>query len=71
MKGYYRHYKGGLYQVLYEAKHSETLEDLVVYQSLKDFQVWVRPKLMFYSTVTYEGRSVPRFLAVDEEKAMH
>ncbi|QQR68242.1 MAG: DUF1653 domain-containing protein [Alphaproteobacteria bacterium] len=43
----HRHYKGGLYRVLGEAIHSETLQDMVVYQNCKDGRVWVRPKDMF------------------------
>lgn len=44
----YRHFKGGIYLYRGVAKHSETLEDMVVYQSLKDGKLWVRPKSMFF-----------------------
>ena len=48
MKGIYRHKKGNIYRVLFEAKHSETLEDLVIYQDVKDeTKIWARPKSMF------------------------
>jgi hypothetical protein len=49
--GLYRHYKGGLYQVLYLARHSETEEQLVVYRSLAEGGVWVRPAAMFLEHV--------------------
>lgn len=61
--GLYRHYKGGLYQVLHMAQHSETEEQLVVYRSLSQGGVWVRPAAMFVEQV--EGR--PRF---EKVKAM-
>ena len=49
MKGkYYRHFKGNVYRVLHIAKHSETLEDIVVYQAMYGERgIWVRPKAMF------------------------
>ena len=43
----YRHYKGNLYKIIALAKHSETTEDMIVYQSLENGQVWVRPKSMW------------------------
>lgn len=58
----YEHYKDLLYKVLYVARHSETLEELVVYQQqygTKD--VWVRPLTMFLENVTIDGKSQPRF----------
>jgi hypothetical protein len=65
--GRYRHYKGKEYRVLGVARHSETLEELVVYQLLYgDFGWWVRPKQMFLETVTIEGRTMPRFAFVSE-----
>ena len=57
IQGTYRHYKGNMYEVIGVAKHSETLEELVVYKALYgDGQLWVRPKEMFLEKVTYEGR---------------
>ena len=43
----YQHYKGNEYKIIALAKHSETLEEMVVYQSIKDKQVWVRPISMW------------------------
>ena len=60
--GRYRHYKGGLYEVLGVARHSETEEELVVYRALYgESGLWVRPKAMFQDQVTVEGQRVPRF----------
>ncbi len=60
--GRYRHSKGNDYTVLGMARHSETLEELIVYrQEYGDHGLWVRPKEMFFETVTVEGREVPRF----------
>ena len=60
--GRYRHYKGGLYEVLGVARHSETDEELVVYRPLYGERgLWVRPKAMFLETVEAAGQSVPRF----------
>ena len=55
--GRYRHYKGGEYEVLFEARHSETEEVLVVYRPLYgDGGAWVRPKAMFCEAVVVDGR---------------
>jgi hypothetical protein len=66
--GLYQHYKGGLYEVVGIAKHSESLEELVVYRTyfapgqLGDF--WVRPSAMFSEEVEVNGRKKPRFRSV-------
>ena len=60
--GRYRHFKGGEYDVLAVATHSETHEALVVYRPLYgDSGWWVRPLAMFLETVTHDGQTVPRF----------
>jgi hypothetical protein len=60
--GRYRHFKGGLYEVLGVARHSETEEEFVVYRALYgDGGLWVRPRAMFLDTVTAGGAAVPRF----------
>ncbi|HJR75397.1 MAG TPA: DUF1653 domain-containing protein [Nitrospiraceae bacterium] len=65
--GRYRHYKGGEYEVLGIAKHSETEEDFVVYRQLYGAGgLWIRPTGMFAETVMIEGRAVPRFKFLDE-----
>jgi len=69
---YYRHYKGNYYRLLSEARHSETLEEMVVYQAMYGEQgIWVRPKGMFYEQVKLaDGTSVLRFTPCSEEEAM-
>ena len=65
--GKYRHYKGGLYELISEARHSESGEHLVVYRSLYDNpdfpagSVWVRPYEQFVEKVEIEGGYVDRF----------
>ena len=66
--GIYCHYKGNCYQVLYLAKHSETLEDMVVYQALYGERgIWVRPASMWNETVDYQGKQVKRFTYIETE----
>ena len=61
----YRHYKGNEYPVLGVARHSETLEELVVYrQEYGDRGLWVRPAAMFAETVIVDGKEMPRFAAL-------
>jgi hypothetical protein len=72
--GLYRHYKGGTYQVIGVARHSETDEQLVVYRCVYDNNsLWVRPLAMFLETVLVDGHTVPRFELLDatEPKSEH
>ncbi len=68
--GVYKHYKKGTnYRVIGIARHSETLEPLVVYEALYENELsklWVRPAEMFLEEVEYEGAKVPRFQWVGE-----
>jgi len=60
--GRYRHFKGNEYEVLYLAKHSETLEPMVVYRALYgEHGVWVRPAKMWNETVERDGQTYTRF----------
>jgi hypothetical protein len=59
--GTYRHYKGNLYKVLGTAIHSESLEEMVVYERLDKSGWWVRPLKMFQESVVVNGKNVPRF----------
>ena len=65
-KGIYEHYKGKRYEVVDVARHSETLELLVVYKALYQGEfpegfLWVRPLAMFQENIMVNDRSVPRF----------
>lgn len=60
--GRYKHYKGNEYEVIGEARHSETLEPMVVYRAMYgDHKLWVRPIAMFFENVTIDGVVRPRF----------
>jgi len=67
IKGYYLHYKNKPYKLLGIVRHSETLEEMILYRALytsKDFGKkveWIRPKEMFFENVTIDGVEVPRF----------
>jgi hypothetical protein len=66
--GRYRHYKGGEYEVIGIARHSETLEPLVVYRPLyNETGLWVRPYEMFFEILEAEGRRQPRFEKITAE----
>lgn len=67
---YFLHYKNKPYRLIGEAKHSETLDDVVIYECLYDnptAKLWVRPKTMFYESVDLNGTRVPRFKKVPIE----
>ena len=65
--GRYRHFKGNEYEVLFVARHSETLEPMVVYRALYgEGGVWVRPASMWTETVVRDGKSFRRFTPVEE-----
>lgn len=68
--GRYRHYKGNEYTVLGLVRHSETLEELVLYrQEYGDHSLWTRPKEMFLERVNVDGRDVARFEFLDSQPA--
>lgn len=65
--GLYRHYKGGQYEVIGTARHSETLEPMTVYRALYGAHgLWVRPAAMFAETVEIDGVVRPRFEKVQD-----
>jgi hypothetical protein len=65
--GRYVHYKGGEYEVLGVARHSETEEKLVVYRALYGSRgLWVRPEAMFAETVETADGPVPRFRRISD-----
>jgi len=62
VNGVYEHYKGLRYKIVGVARHSETLEELVVYQALYGkSELWVRPLSMFLENIVINGQSRPRF----------
>jgi len=66
--GRYRHFKGMEYEVIGTARHSETLEEMVVYRALYgEGELWVRPAAMWQEQVTREGKTFPRFTPVEED----
>jgi hypothetical protein len=68
--GHYRHYKGGEYEVVGVARHSESLEPLVVYRAMSsDSGLWVRPHAMFFGQVDVGGVPQPRFVRVEEAES--
>ena len=65
--GVYRHYKGNQYEVIGFAKHSETLEDMVIYKALYGEGVtWIRPASMWDNPIEVDGKTVKRFEFVGE-----
>lgn len=65
--GKYRHFKGKEYEVICVAKHSETLEDYVVYSALYgEYGLWIRPLSMFEETIVRDGKQVKRFEYIGE-----
>lgn len=66
-KGLYKHYKGKIYEVIGVARHSETLEELVVYKTIYKAEgenLWVRPLRMFTEKINVDGLETLRFLKV-------
>ena len=69
--GKYRHYKGNFYEVIGVGRHSETLEEVVVYRALYESDefgkeaIWVRPKKMFFERVVVDGKEVRRFTSIE------
>jgi cyclomaltodextrinase / maltogenic alpha-amylase / neopullulanase len=66
-KGRYKHFKGEEYEVLDVAKHSETLEDYIIYRAMYgEHDLWVRPASMFLDIKEVNGNFVPRFILIEE-----
>lgn len=69
--GKYQHYKGKMYEVIGVARHSESLDEFVVYRALYDSEefgknaLWIRPKQMFMENIMVNGKQVPRFRKID------
>ncbi len=66
--GIYEHYKGNRYEVIGIAKHSETLEEMVIYKALYgEGLIWVRPLKMFMEEIEVDGKNIPRYKLVREK----
>ncbi len=66
--GKYRHFKGNEYEVIGIAKHSETLEEMVIYRALYgEGGYWVRPILEWNDEVVRDGKTFRRFTYIEEE----
>ncbi len=64
--GHYRHYKGGLYEVLDTVRHSESLQPMTLYRALYGKHgLWVRPAAMFLEEVVIDGIRQPRFTRIE------
>jgi hypothetical protein len=67
--GRYRHFKGGDYEVIDIARHSETEAWMVIYRPLYgERALWVRPLELFVDDKLLEGRRVPRFEFIEDQK---
>ena len=66
-QGLYKHFKGNVYRVLFTAKNSENLENMVVYQGqYGDKEIWVRPESMWDEEITRDGKTFKRFTYIGE-----
>lgn len=65
LAGVYRHFKGGIYEAVGLARHSETEEELVVYRSPAG-DLWVRPKDMFLGYTVVDGMEMQRFTRIGD-----
>ena len=66
--GMYRHFKGNLYEVIGTARHSETLEEMVVYRACYgEHGLWVRPAAMWDEVIERDGQTFRRFTPVENE----
>lgn len=64
----YRHYKGGIYEIICEARlEADPAITMMVYRSEADGTIWTRPKTVFLEIIEHEGKLVPRFAPVAED----
>lgn len=67
-KGFYRHFKGNIYELLDIAKNSETLEDMVIYRACHgEKEIWVRPAIMWDEEIEKDGKTFKRFTYIGEK----
>ena len=63
--GFYRHYKGGVYYVISVGRHSETQEQLVIYNKIFNDEIWIRPLTMFIEEIIIDNKLIKRFEKID------
>lgn len=63
--GTYKHFKGGMYEVQGVVKHSETLEEMILYSHEGENEMWVRPYNMFFEEIERDGKRMKRFEKVE------
>lgn len=74
--GIYRHYKGKNYLVIGTGRHSETLEEMVIYQALYSSErfgenaLWIRPAKMFREKIKINGKTIPRFTYISASSSV-
>lgn len=69
-KGIYQHYKGNYYEIIDSARHTETLEEFVIYRALYgNHELWIRPLAMFLQDVEIHGIRTKRFQYVHERNS--
>ncbi|RJG00510.1 DUF1653 domain-containing protein [Noviherbaspirillum sedimenti] len=61
----YRHYKGGIYELVCEATQEADLTPVIVYRA-HDGSVWVRPRDVFFQMIEVDGKQMPRFAPIDD-----
>ena len=62
----WKHYKGNDYKIIILGRHSETAEDMVVYEQMHSGKIYIRPMNLFFNDVEYEGETVPRFTFISD-----
>ena len=65
MNNTYQHFKGGLYELMYNATLESNMQEMVVYKSLKDEKVWIRPKKEFFESIIKNKKEIKRFTKID------
>ena len=65
MNNVYKHFKGGLYELIYNATLESNMQEMVVYKSLKDEKIWIRPKKEFFETLIIGSKKCSRFTKIN------
>jgi hypothetical protein len=65
MKEIYRHFKGGIYELISDGILESNMQEMVVYKSLKDEKIWIRPKKEFFESIIKNEKEIKRFTKID------